>query len=94
MSSWRVARAIEQLFVELNAAAPKRSRLSDGTIGDAAHAARTSDHNPWVVDGRGQGVVTAAVRPAITPQVIMMRAIHFRALHFSTISVPGISSRK
>jgi hypothetical protein len=31
---------------------------------------------------------------ATMPQVIMMRAIHFRALHLSTMSVPGISSRK
>lgn len=29
---------------------PNRSRLSDGTIGDADHAARVSDHNP---DSRG-----------------------------------------
>lgn len=57
--SWRVAKAIQQLFEELNAAAPKRSKASDGTIGDAAHASRTSDHNPWVKDRNGVGVVTA-----------------------------------
>jgi hypothetical protein len=27
-------------------------------IGDAAHAARNSDHNPWIIDG-GIGVVSA-----------------------------------
>lgn len=56
--SWRVAKAIEQLFKELNAACPGRSKASDGTIGDAAHAARTSDHNPWV-QYQGMGIVTA-----------------------------------
>jgi hypothetical protein len=58
--SWRVARAIRQLFDELNAAAPNRSKKSDGTIGDAAHATRASDHNPWITDpATGQGVVSA-----------------------------------
>ena len=34
------------------------------------------------------------ISEAMIPHEIMMRAIHFRALHLSTISVPGISSRK
>jgi hypothetical protein len=53
--SWRVARSLTKLFEQVNDAYPKRSKLSDGTIGDAAHAARTSDHNP-----NSAGVVTAA----------------------------------
>lgn len=47
MSAWRSCNASEQLAAEINAAYPGRDRASDGTIGDAAHAADpTSDHNP------------------------------------------------
>jgi hypothetical protein len=56
--SWRVARSLEQLRDQINEAYPNRSKASDGTIGDAAHATTDSDHNPWVTDGAA-GVVTA-----------------------------------
>jgi hypothetical protein len=46
---WRVARSLDQLLAQLNALAPNRSRVSDGSIGDAGHQAQgsASDHNPW-----------------------------------------------
>jgi hypothetical protein len=56
--SWRVAKSLDVLLGEINARAPKRSKVSDGSIGDAAHASRSSDHNPWVIDD-GVGVVRA-----------------------------------
>jgi hypothetical protein len=53
--AWRVARSLEVLLAQFNAACPGRSKASDGSIGDADHAKRDSDHNPWY----GPGVVTA-----------------------------------
>ena len=55
--AWRVARALIQLRVQINEKFPSRSKVADGTIGDAAHASRSSDHNPWIKDG-DMGVVS------------------------------------
>lgn len=56
--SWRVAESLDVLRDELDAAAPNRSTAADGSIGDAAHASRDSDHNPWV-ERDGVGIVRA-----------------------------------
>jgi hypothetical protein len=57
--NWRPAGAIVELFAEANAADPTRNKASDGTIGDARHAADpSSDHNPSVIVA-GVGVVRA-----------------------------------
>lgn len=55
--AWRLAKGLEKLRAQVNEKWPSRSKESDGTIGDEAHASRSSDHNPWVKDG-SIGVVT------------------------------------
>lgn len=52
--TWRLANSLGVLRDQLNAAHPSRNKASDGTIGDAAHAASKSEHNP-----NAAGVVTA-----------------------------------
>jgi hypothetical protein len=50
----RIAKSLDVLRSQINKAHPNRSKVSDGWIGDTAHAARASDHNP-----NSGGVVTA-----------------------------------
>ena len=44
--TWRLAKSLEVLRSQINAAYPNRSKTDDGTIGDERHAATRSDHNP------------------------------------------------
>jgi hypothetical protein len=46
MVSWVLVPCLVALRSEFNALAPQRDKASDGSIGDAAHAASASDHNP------------------------------------------------
>ena len=59
--SWRVAAALIELRNEVNRRWPDREKKSDGSIGDSKHKAKKhgSDHNPWVIDAHGIGVVRA-----------------------------------
>lgn len=84
--TWRVAKSILTILQEVNAAAPSRSRKSDGTIGDAAHATRSSDHNPWLKDKSGKGVVTAV---DITHDPTNGMDAHKLAEHFRTLGLKG-----
>lgn len=54
--AWYVATSLNTLLTEINLRFPTRSKRADGSIGDASHQARPSDHNP---DWRNGGVVRA-----------------------------------
>ena len=60
MPSFRISASLAKLLSQVNDIAPRRSKKSDGWIGDDAHARKgsASDHNPWVRDG-STGIVTA-----------------------------------
>lgn len=55
---YRTATALLKLRAEVDARWPRRDRRSDGLVGDAAHALKNSDHNPWLKLA-GVGVVRA-----------------------------------
>lgn len=46
MSNWILTKGLTNLLRQINEWAPGRDHTSDGTIGDKAHQAETSGHNP------------------------------------------------
>lgn len=68
--AWRLARSLKKLQSELNSKYPNRT-VPDWSIGDPAHAARPSDHNPnaagvvCAIDIRQGGINLGAVANAI-----------------------------
>lgn len=46
MTNWILTLGLQNLRAQINAWAPDRDHTSDGSIGDAAHQAETSGHNP------------------------------------------------
>lgn len=44
--AWTLTRGLQNLRAQVDARWPDRDKTSDGTIGDAAHQASTSSHNP------------------------------------------------
>ncbi len=45
-TGWKLAPSLVDLIDEVDARWPNRKRTSDGSIGDASHSARASEHNP------------------------------------------------
>jgi hypothetical protein len=46
VANWILTLGLQNLRAQVNEAFPARDKTSDGTIGDAAHQAETSGHNP------------------------------------------------
>lgn len=84
--SWHLAPALVQLRAEVNARWPGRSKRSDGTIGDAAHSARRSDHNPNrrrsvnAIDITASGIDTGALIAAAKRHPSVRYIIHNRRI--------------
>lgn len=70
----KIAKSLDVLRAQINAASPNRNKSSDGWIGDPAHAARKSEHNPNangvvraldITDDPANGVDASAIADAI-----------------------------
>jgi hypothetical protein len=46
MANWQLTKGLQSLRAQVNEAFPGRDTTSDGTVGDKAHQAETSGHNP------------------------------------------------
>lgn len=67
-----MADCLKNLFAEIDAVWPNRDRRTDGWIGDAAHQARESDHNP---DSRGIVHAIDIDRDGIDPKYVVEQCI-------------------
>jgi len=66
--SWHLAPSLVDFRNEVNKKWPKRSKKSDGTIGNASHAATKSDHNP---NSRGSVNAIDITYPGVNPTTII-----------------------
>lgn len=101
MAGYYLAPSLAILRSEINSRWPDRDKSSDGWIGDAAHSARKSDHNPdWPrgvvraidIDKDGLSpaeVLAAAFRYAATNYVIFAGQIYSRSRGFRPIRYTG-----
>ena len=66
--AWHLAPSLVQFRDEVNKKWPKRSKNSDGTIGNTSHAARKSDHNP---NSRGSVNAIDITYPGVDADVVI-----------------------
>lgn len=66
-----LAPSLRNLFNELDVRWPQRDRRTDGWIGDAAHQARQSDHNP---DSRGIVHAIDIDKDGLDPNIVISAA--------------------
>ena len=69
--AWHLAPSLVQFRDEVDKKWPKRSKKSDGTIGNASHAARKSDHNP---NSRGSVNAIDITYPGVDADVVIAAA--------------------
>jgi hypothetical protein len=69
---WFLAPSLVQLRDEINVEWPNRDKASDGSIGNAEHSARVSDHNP---DDRGMVHAIDIDRDGINVDLILSNTI-------------------
>lgn len=79
MTTPRLARSLTALLEEIDDAYPVRDKRSDGWLGDAAHAARMSDHNP---DERGVVHALDVDVTDIAAWPIVVAITHHPATHY------------
>lgn len=78
-STWYLAPSLVRLRDEINARWPGRDKRSDGTIGDLAHQARVSEHNP---DSWGCVRALDITTKGINPSTVIDAAIKHPATHY------------
>lgn len=77
--SWHLAPSLVQFRDEVNHHWPKRSKKSDGTIGNAAHQATKSDHNP---NKRGSVNAIDITYPGVDPVAVIAAVKKHPSAHY------------
>lgn len=97
MSAWKLTDGLDNLRDQVNARWPNRDHASDGAIGDAAHQAETSGHNPDDTPGskaewNGDSDNTAEVRAWDMDSDLGEAGSSAQALVNHLRALPGLSS--